>query len=273
VTVPDGTTFAPGATFTKTWRLKNVGTCAWSTSYQLVFFSGEQMGAPASANFPQNVAIGQTVNVSINMTAPSTAGSYRGYWMFKNASGALFGIGAQANKPWWVDIKVSGSTGPTATPTATSNPTTGWNTYQNNNYGFTFKFPPGSTVTNRTNNGARILLPITAGTNLIEKFIDVTVVEGANPCKAPDPGGPVSASETVTINGIQFLKETGAGAGAGNLYEFVAYSSMSNNACVSLSFVLHSANIGNYTTPPPEFNKAAESAVFDEIIKTFDWTG
>jgi hypothetical protein len=34
--------------------------------------------------------------------------------MFKNASGQLFGIGAQANRPWWVDIKVSG--GPTVTP-------------------------------------------------------------------------------------------------------------------------------------------------------------
>ena len=30
VTVPDGTTFLPGATFTKTWRLKNAGTCTWS---------------------------------------------------------------------------------------------------------------------------------------------------------------------------------------------------------------------------------------------------
>jgi hypothetical protein len=97
--------------------LKNVGTCAWSTSYQLVFSSGQQMGAPASAAFPQNVAVGQTVDVSVNMTAPSTAGSYRGYWMFKNASGALFGIGTQANKPWWVDIRVSG---PTATPGGTA---------------------------------------------------------------------------------------------------------------------------------------------------------
>jgi len=126
VTIPDGTVLAPGATFTKTWRLKNVGSCAWSTSYQLVFFSGEQMGAPASAAFPKNVAVGETVDISVNMTAPSAAGSYRGFWMFKNASGALFGIGAQANKPWWVDIRVSGPTvtpgGPTRTPTPSVTP-------------------------------------------------------------------------------------------------------------------------------------------------------
>ncbi|HZM22256.1 MAG TPA: NBR1-Ig-like domain-containing protein [Anaerolineales bacterium] len=126
VTVPDGTVMNPGATFTKTWRLKNVGTCAWSKSYQLVYSSGEQMGAPSSAAFTQDVPVGQTVDISINMTAPSAAGSYRGYWMFKNASGALFGIGIQANRPWWVDIKVSGPTvtpgGPTKTPTPTVTP-------------------------------------------------------------------------------------------------------------------------------------------------------
>ena len=59
VSIPDGTTLQPGATFTKTWRLKNVGTCAWTTSYQLVFFSGEQMGAASSAAFPKNVAVGR----------------------------------------------------------------------------------------------------------------------------------------------------------------------------------------------------------------------
>jgi hypothetical protein len=114
----------PGQTFTKTWALKNIGQCQWTTAYQLVFVSGTQMGAPNSAAFPMNVPVGQTAQFSINMTAPMQAGSYRGYWMFKNASGQLFGIGADANKPWWVDIKVSGPTvtpgGPTKTPTPTA---------------------------------------------------------------------------------------------------------------------------------------------------------
>src|SRR5574338_1618752 len=43
VTIPDGTVFAPGATFTKTWRIKNAGTCTWS-GYSLVFDSGDSMG-------------------------------------------------------------------------------------------------------------------------------------------------------------------------------------------------------------------------------------
>lgn len=108
VTVPDGTSFAPGIAFTKTWRLKNVGSCTWTTSYQLIFDHGDQMGGPNTAPMPTTVAPGQTVDITINLTAPTTANSYRGFWKFKNASGAPFGLGTTA-KPWWVDIKVSGT--------------------------------------------------------------------------------------------------------------------------------------------------------------------
>ncbi|MBI3738755.1 MAG: hypothetical protein HY258_06885, partial [Chloroflexi bacterium] len=107
VTVPDGTAFSPGATFIKTWRLKNVGSCTWTTSYSLVFASGEQMGGPASVALPQSVAPGQTVDISVTLTAPSAPGTYTGFWQFKNASGILFGIGSTANKTWWVKIQVN----------------------------------------------------------------------------------------------------------------------------------------------------------------------
>jgi len=490
VNVPDGTVMAPGATFTKTWRLKNVGSCAWSTSYQLVFFSGQQMSAPASAAFPQNVAVGQTVDISINMTAPSAAGSYRGFWMFKNANGALFGIGAQANKPWWVDIRVSGPTvtpgGPTVTPTPTgptvtpgagtaldfatnacsgtwfsgagqlpcpgtdgdakgfvlrvtnprletgatdtrpgiltfpqntqngyiqgffppfrvqsgdrfrsiinceggatncyvafrldyqtgnepirtfwgpfleryegqyfsvdvdlsplagkdikfiltvlaagvatgdramwvgphiyragatvptTNPATSTATptgtlapsatptptgtvpapsatptptstgattgalYQNTKYNFKFTLPSGANIVSQTDNTGRVSLPIVKpGTNLLEKYIQVSVVEGANPCVSPAVENPVS-TENVTINAIPFVKQSGQGAAAGNRYDWTAYATTNNNACISMAFILHSANPGNYATPPPVFDMAAESAVIGTTMSTYN---
>ncbi len=109
VTVPDGANYAPNAAFTKTWRLKNIGTCTWTTSYSLMFDSGTKMGGPTSVNLPKSVTPGQTVDISINLTAPASAGRYIGYWKFKNASGASFGIGSNFNKPWWVEINVSGS--------------------------------------------------------------------------------------------------------------------------------------------------------------------
>jgi hypothetical protein len=121
VNVPPGTVMSPGAQFVKTWRLKNVGSCVWTTSYRLALLSGEQMGAPSSIQFPANVAPGQTVDLSLPMTAPSTAGSYRGYWIFQNATGASFGVGPQGNQPWFVDILVSGAT-VTPSPSATLSP-------------------------------------------------------------------------------------------------------------------------------------------------------
>ena len=109
VTIPDGTSMAAGTAFVKTWRLKNIGTCTWSTSYALVFNSGELMGATASVPMPSSVPPGGEVNLTVNMTAPAAAGHYRGYWQLRNASSVLFGIGAGANSPFWVDIYVTSS--------------------------------------------------------------------------------------------------------------------------------------------------------------------
>lgn len=108
VNVPDGTTFSPGQAFTKTWRLKNVGSCVWTTAYKLIYYSGDQMNAPTFVNLPAGAAFGQTVDISVNMVAPSIAGGYRGYWILNNANGQYFGIGTDASKPIWIDIKVAG---------------------------------------------------------------------------------------------------------------------------------------------------------------------
>lgn len=112
VTIPDGTHFEPGATFKKTWRIKNIGSCTWnSNDVSLVFDSGERMGAPASLAIPTNVGPGQTVDLTVDLTAPSNAGHYFGYWKFKSNSGGNFGIGSTANKSFWVEIRVGTSSG------------------------------------------------------------------------------------------------------------------------------------------------------------------
>lgn len=113
VTVPDGTTYKASDSFNKTWRVKNIGTCTWTTDYSLVFVNGAQMNAPASVKLPKSVAPGQTIDLTVSMTAPNAAGTHRGNWQLKNASGVLFGIGPNADKSFWVEIKVSGAPGAT----------------------------------------------------------------------------------------------------------------------------------------------------------------
>ena len=104
VSVPDGTTFEPGDTFVKTWRLQNRGTCTWTPEYRLVFYSGSQMNGPSSAQLAGNVGPGQYIDVSVTLTAPGANGHYIGYWLLRNPAGNLFGAGDTADKAFWVDI-------------------------------------------------------------------------------------------------------------------------------------------------------------------------
>ncbi len=108
VTVADGTEFSAGQKFTKTWRLKNIGTCTWSTSYDLVFVDGAAMSGPAAVDLKDSVRPGETVDLSVELVAPGKEGSHKGYWMLRNDSGKLFGLGADTKQSFWVAIKVSG---------------------------------------------------------------------------------------------------------------------------------------------------------------------
>jgi hypothetical protein len=110
-TIPDGTVMAPGQTFTKTWTLKNEGSCPWTTDFSVVFVSGVAMGAPASQPLSGPVAPGQSVQVSMTLQAPSTEGTYRGTFRLRNASGAIFSLGSAADKDFWVEVKVTSATG------------------------------------------------------------------------------------------------------------------------------------------------------------------
>src|SRR5512140_2733698 len=91
VTIPDGTYINPGSTFVKTWRIKNVGTCAWSTSYSLVFANGEPMNGASPIFMPRYIGPGMNVDLSVKLTAPTAGGTYRSYWQPQSGTGAVFG--------------------------------------------------------------------------------------------------------------------------------------------------------------------------------------
>jgi hypothetical protein len=118
VSVPDNTEIGAGTTYVKTWRLKNNGSCTWTSGYSLVFYNGDAMSGPASAAITNGtVPPGSTIDISVTLIAPTTPGTYRGNWRLRNAGGALFGIGENANESFWVQIKSVAST-PTPSPTS-----------------------------------------------------------------------------------------------------------------------------------------------------------
>lgn len=90
VTVPDNTRFEKGETFVKTWRVRNSGSCAWPDDTQLVFVRGEQLGAPQSVSVGA-LEIGGTTDISVDMVAPDTDGSFTGRWRLAYGGGNAFG--------------------------------------------------------------------------------------------------------------------------------------------------------------------------------------
>ena len=120
VTYPDNTAVEPNAVFTKTWRLKNTGSCTWTSGYVLLFDTGDKMNAPAVATITSgSIAPGSTIDISVDLTAPATPGTYQGNFKLRSPDNIVFGINADGQGPFWVKVVVAP---PTATPTATSIP-------------------------------------------------------------------------------------------------------------------------------------------------------
>lgn len=117
VTIPDDSLIPPGQSFIKTWKLVNAGICTWTIAYTANFFYGDRMGAPETVPLQEGVLPAESVEISVEMVAPTEPGTYQGNWKLANATGVLFGIGPNGDAPFWVRIIVQDLT---ATPTATS---------------------------------------------------------------------------------------------------------------------------------------------------------
>ncbi len=91
VTIPADTEVDTSSAFTKTWKVKNIGTCKWEEGdVQLVFASGDPINSETVVNVPETKA-NKSVDVSINFTAPGTVGTYRSNWTLKVVDGDEFG--------------------------------------------------------------------------------------------------------------------------------------------------------------------------------------
>ena len=116
ITIPDGTDFQPGSKFKKTWRIKNAGASTWSTAYAFVYISGDKMDAPDRVSLPSTVRPNETVDISVDMTAPSQVGTYRGYWKLLNPNGKFVDNAVYVE----IDVVQAGVTPVVGSPTPTN---------------------------------------------------------------------------------------------------------------------------------------------------------
>lgn len=117
VTIPDNTKLKPGEKFTKTWRVKNSGSCVWEEGYKFSFISGDVMGG-TPYTLTKEVQSGSEIDISIAMVAPKNEGFYTGNWKMADDSGVIFGDNV------YVLIEVVGSEATNTPATATLKPTT-----------------------------------------------------------------------------------------------------------------------------------------------------
>ncbi|HSN94385.1 MAG TPA: NBR1-Ig-like domain-containing protein [Anaerolineaceae bacterium] len=117
ISIPDGSVFYPGQEFVKTWRITNGGSCAWTMLYKYSYYSGNPMGAHQENRLITEVQPGQVVDISVPFTAPEKLGEFESAWMMQDEAGNFFGMGLNADAPFYVKIRVEAA--PAAT---TSNP-------------------------------------------------------------------------------------------------------------------------------------------------------
>ncbi len=86
VTVPDGTRLDNDKEFTKTWKVRNNGVCAWSADTEIAFVQGSQLGAPSTVQVG-TLEVGQEIEISVPMKTSDQDGAFTGVWQLRNADG------------------------------------------------------------------------------------------------------------------------------------------------------------------------------------------
>jgi len=89
---PGGTNYLPGEDFTKSWTIRNDGNYKWAEDFTIDFSSGERMGGAYSTKLGRAVAPGETIILTVTLTAPDNAGDYTGNWQISTDKGAQIGL-------------------------------------------------------------------------------------------------------------------------------------------------------------------------------------
>jgi hypothetical protein len=104
-TIPDGTIHNLNKVFTKTWRIKNTGTCTWPADTVAIWVAGDLLGAnsvvPATT---VEIAPNEYIEIDVDFQTPSKIGTYESRWMLRGGS-AIWGVGQTGFSHYWVVIE------------------------------------------------------------------------------------------------------------------------------------------------------------------------
>lgn len=92
--ITDGTHYGAGETDDLIWYITNIGTTTWTTDYSIRFFTGTNFAKSGNTryNLTSTTAPQETAAVTIDITAPTTAGEYKMSWVLSNENDENFYI-------------------------------------------------------------------------------------------------------------------------------------------------------------------------------------
>lgn len=105
-TIPDKTVMKSGEKFDKVWQLMNTGTCAWNEGYIFAFIPNDSTAGFSGYDIVYKSGDAATEpkhsqSFILKLTAPTTAGEYKGYWKMKDKVGNFFGTRVYV----WIIVK------------------------------------------------------------------------------------------------------------------------------------------------------------------------
>lgn len=105
-TLPAGTTVKQGQFLIKRWTVLNIGECTWTTDFAIVYYDGTRFQPlPYVKNFHQQVAPDDFFIITFEFKAPDEIGVQKSWWMLRDATGQLFGIGI-SDTPLYIELDV-----------------------------------------------------------------------------------------------------------------------------------------------------------------------
>jgi hypothetical protein len=122
---PDAPILQPNTPLRVKWRLRNLGSCDWSTEYRLVFDHGDRMSE--SDSWPlasEPIPAGETFSLMMELTVPAAEGARETFFKIRAADGTVFGTGPLADTAFGFKITVLSQTSIAQSHTPTLDPAT-----------------------------------------------------------------------------------------------------------------------------------------------------
>jgi len=112
ITAGNGTYIAPGAQFTKIWRIKNTGYCVWNSGFKLVLAKGDSLDNTETIPIRDNILPGEIYDIENEFVSPETPGNYSSSWWLNDSYGNWLGFGENQSGYIPLNINVADPTPP-----------------------------------------------------------------------------------------------------------------------------------------------------------------